>query len=63
MGGMLKSSSFAGLISAVIWMMISTAVGMDKAPVIVGGLLCLIGTTLITALISSLVSRSRTSST
>lgn len=60
MGGMAKSALVAGLIAAVIWMIISTAVGMDKVPVIVGGLAFLVGAGLITALISFLVVKART---
>lgn len=55
----LRSASMAGLISSVIWMLISTAVGLGKTPVIVGGIVFLIGTTLITMVISMIIVRSK----
>lgn len=55
----LRSASMAGLISSVIWMLISTAVGLGKTPVIIGGLAFLVGTTLITMVISTIISRSK----
>lgn len=55
----LRSASMAGLISSVIWMIISTAVGLGKTPVIVGGVVFLIGTTLITMVISTIIARSK----
>jgi hypothetical protein len=57
--GNLRSGLLAGLISSVIWMIISTAVGMGKAPVIIGGMACLIGTGLITSAISGMTARRR----
>ena len=63
MGSTFKSASFAGLISAVIWLIITTAVDLGKTPVIVGGILFLIATTLITALISGIIQRSHTRTT
>lgn len=58
----LRSGLLAGLISSVIWMMISTAVGMGKGSVIIGGLVFLIGTWLITTAISTIISRRSDSS-
>jgi FtsH-binding integral membrane protein len=58
----LRSGLLAGLISSVIWMIISTAVGMDKGPVIFGGLAFLVGTGLITTAISTVMARSRSNS-
>jgi hypothetical protein len=57
--GNLRSGLLAGLISSVIWMIISTAAGMGKGPVIIGGLACLIGTWLITAAISTMIARNK----
>jgi riboflavin transporter FmnP len=53
----LRSGLLGGLISSVIWMIISTAVGMGKGPVIIGGLAFLIGTWLITTAISTVIAR------
>ena len=55
----LRSGLLAGLISSVIWMIISTAVGMGKGPVIIGGLACLVGTALIASAITTRIARSR----
>jgi len=55
----LRSGLLAGLISSVIWMIISTAAGMGKGPVIIGGLACLIGTWLIASAISTVMARNR----
>jgi hypothetical protein len=55
----LRSGLLGGLISSVIWMIISTAVGMGKGPVIIGGLAFLIGTWLITTAISTIIARRR----
>ncbi|MBA8794712.1 vacuolar-type H+-ATPase subunit I/STV1 [Friedmanniella endophytica] len=52
-----RSGVVGGLLSAVIWMMIATAVGLGRAPVIVGGLLCLVGTGAITIAIATMVGR------
>ncbi|MEO7848897.1 MAG: hypothetical protein ABIR75_07565 [Arachnia sp.] len=52
-----RSGLIAGLISAVIWMMITVMVGMDKAAIVGGGVLFLVGTTLVTVAISSIISR------
>jgi hypothetical protein len=60
--GNVRSGLLAGLISSVIWMMISTAVGLGKGPVILGGLIFLLGTGLITAAVSTLIARSRSGS-
>jgi hypothetical protein len=54
-----RSGLLGGLISSVIWMIISTAVGMGKVPVIIGGLAFLVGTWLITAAISTVLARRR----
>ena len=63
MTGSRRSGLLAGLISSVIWMIISTAVGMDKGPVIIGGLVCLVGTWLIASAITTRTARrSRSSS-
>lgn len=59
MGGNLRSGVVGGLISSVIWMMISTAVGLGKAPVIVGGFAFLVGTGLITIAISTIIARGK----
>lgn len=59
MNASVKSGLLAGLIAAVIWMMISTAVDLGKTPVMVGGIVCLIGTWLVSAAISTMISRSR----
>lgn len=53
----LRSGLLGGLISSVIWMMISTAVGLGKGPVIIGGLAFLIGTWLITTAVSTVIAR------
>jgi riboflavin transporter FmnP len=53
----LRSGLLGGLISSVIWMIITTAVGMGKGPVIIGGLVFLIGVWLITTAISTVISR------
>lgn len=58
----LRSGLLGGLISSVIWMMISTAVGLGKGPVIIGGLVFLIGTWLITTAISTTIARRKTGS-
>ena len=58
----LRSGLLAGLISSVIWMIISTAVGMGKGPVIIGGLVFLIGTWLIGSAISTIIDRRRSGS-
>jgi riboflavin transporter FmnP len=58
----LRSGLLGGLISSVIWMIISTAVGMGKGPVIIGGLVFLIGTWLITTAISTIIARRRSGS-
>jgi hypothetical protein len=58
----LRSGLLGGLISSVIWMIISTAVGMGKGPVIFGGLAFLIGTWLITTAVSTVLDRKRSSS-
>jgi riboflavin transporter FmnP len=58
----LRSGLLGGLISSVIWMIISTAVGMGKGPVIIGGLAFLIGTWLITTAISTIIARRRSGS-
>jgi hypothetical protein len=55
----LRGGLLAGLISSVIWMMISTAVAMGKGPVIIGGLIFLIGTWLIATAISTFMARSK----
>jgi hypothetical protein len=55
----LRSGLLGGLISSVIWMMISTAVGLGKGPVIIGGLAFLVGTWLITTAISTIIDRRR----
>jgi hypothetical protein len=60
--GNVRSGLLAGLISSVIWMMISTAVGLGKGPVILGGLIFLLGTGLITAAVSTMIARSRSRS-
>lgn len=57
-----RSGLLGGLISSVIWMMISTAVGMGKGPVIIGGLVFLVGTWLIASIISTVVARSKSGS-
>ncbi len=57
----IRSGFIAGLIASVIWMIISTAVGMGRTPVIVGGLAFLFGTWLVTALIATIISRSKQS--
>lgn len=54
-----RAGLLAGLISGMIWMIISTAVNLGKSAVIIGGLACLIGTGLITMAIANSVSRSR----
>ena len=58
----LRSGLLGGLISSVIWMIISTAVGMGKGAVIIGGLAFLIGTWLITTAISTIIARRRSGS-
>ncbi|HEY5845756.1 MAG TPA: hypothetical protein VIT42_03085 [Microlunatus sp.] len=57
-----RSGLLGGLISSVIWMIISTAVGLGKGPVIIGGLALLIGTWLIATAISTVMARNRSSS-
>ncbi|RMB61913.1 hypothetical protein [Tessaracoccus antarcticus] len=56
-----RGGLIAGLISAVIWMMITVLVGMDKAAIVGGGLLFLVGTMLITMAVSGIISRGMTS--
>lgn len=55
MTGQLRSALIAGLISAVIWMMITVLLGMDKGAVVGGGLAFLVGTALITLAISTVI--------
>ena len=62
MAANVKSGLVGGLIAAVIWMMITTAVGMDKLPVILGGFLFLVGTWAVTSAISTIIGRSRRAS-
>lgn len=56
---MLKSALLAGLIAGFVWMMISTLVDMSKNAVVIGGLAFLVGTALITFLISTVIVRSK----
>lgn len=60
MSGIVRSGLLAGLISAFIWMMISTAVNLGKSQVMIGGIAFLIGTGLLTAAISTVINRSHT---
>ena len=53
-----RSGVIGGLISAVIWMIITTALDFGKVPIILGGLLFLVGTGLVTVAISTAISRS-----
>lgn len=59
--GSMRSGLLAGFISSTIWMFISTAVELDKSAVLIGGVACLVGTTLISSAISTRVARSKTS--
>lgn len=60
MSGNVRSGVLAGLISAVIWMIISTLVGLSSAAVVVGGLAFLVGTTLVTIAISTVIANQHT---
>jgi hypothetical protein len=52
-----RSGVIGGLISAVIWMIISTLADLSKSAVVVGGLAFLVGTALITIAISNVISK------
>lgn len=56
---MLKSALLAGLIAGFIWMAISTMVNMSKNAVLIGGFAFLIGTTVITYLVGTVIGRSK----
>jgi hypothetical protein len=60
MNANVRSAVLAGLISAVIWMIISTLADMSKAAVVVGGLAFLVGTALITMAISTTIAKRAT---
>ncbi len=57
MSANVRSDVVGGLISAVIWMIISTLVGLSSAAVVVGGLAFLVGTSLVTIAISTIISK------
>lgn len=57
MTGQFRSGLTAGLISAVIWMMITVLVGMSKAAVVGGGFAFLVGTGLITIAVGTVISQ------
>lgn len=59
MGPLLRSALLAGFIASTVWMFITVAVDGSKTAVLTGGVLFLVGTALITAVIASLVSRNR----
>lgn len=59
MTGNVRSGLIAGLISSVIWMIISTLVDMGKGAVVGGGLAFLVGTWLVTTAISTVIARNR----
>lgn len=60
MSANVRSGVFAGLISAVIWMIISTLVDLSSAAVVIGGLAFLVGTSLITIAISTIIAKQHT---
>jgi len=57
MGGQIRSALLAGFIASTIWMFITVAVDASKQTVLVGGLCFLVGTAVITYVISSMVAR------
>lgn len=52
-----RSGVIGGLISSVIWMIISTLVDLSKSAVVVGGLAFLVGTALITIAVSNVIGK------
>lgn len=59
MGAKVRSALLAGFIASTVWMFITVAVDGSKSSILVGGLLFLVGTALVTAAISALISRNR----
>lgn len=59
----LRSSLIAGVIAAVIWIVISWATGGSAATVLLGGLIFLVGTALVTNVISILTAKSKSGGT
>ncbi len=59
----LRCSLIAGVIAAVIWIVISWATGGSAATVLVGGLIFLVGTALVTYVISILIAKSKSGGT
>lgn len=59
MGPLLRSALLAGFIASTVWMFITVAVDGSKNTVLIGGVLFLVGTAVITAVISSMVIKSR----
>lgn len=61
-GAHARSALLAGFIASTIWMFITVAVDGSKTLVLIGGLVFLVGTAVLTAVISALVARGRTGS-
>ncbi len=53
----LRSGLIAGLIAAVIWMIITVLVDLSKAAIVNGGLAFLVGTMLVSTAISTIISK------
>lgn len=54
-----RSALLAGFIASTIWMFIATAVDLGKSMVLIGGIVCLVGTAVITAIVASVIARSK----
>lgn len=63
LGAQVRSALLAGFIASTVWMFITVAVDGSKSAILVGGLLFLVGTALITAAVAAVISRNRAAST
>lgn len=59
-GAHARSALLAGFIASTIWMFITVAVDGSKTLVLIGSLIFLVGTAILTAVISTFVARGRT---
>lgn len=60
MGAELRSALLAGFIASTIWMFITVAVDMSKGAVLGGGIIFLVGVSIVTAVIARVLGNKAT---